>query len=137
MGGRGRILLVEDEMIVSMWAEDVLTDAGFEIVGPVGRLEAAIDAAAQADIDIALVALNLYGEPAVPVVDALRARRIPFALMTGYPQQGLTVDLRVDPILEKPVSIPDLLAVVAELMVKRARSSDQVDQAARGLQQSA
>jgi DNA-binding NarL/FixJ family response regulator len=121
MRGRGpaRILLIEDEMLVSMTLEDALLAAGHEVVGPVSRLDAAIDAAAEADIDIALVDLRLHEELSTPAVNALRARGIPFALVTGYDGGALPADLQGELVLGKPFDEAQILAAVSKLLLAR------------------
>src|SRR5262249_10195581 len=76
---KARVLVIEDETLVSIGVEDTLLAAGYEVVGPIGCLELAIDAAAEAQIDIALIDIDLHGMLSTPAIRALRARRIPFA----------------------------------------------------------
>lgn len=49
-----RILVVEDEMMISMLLEELLGEQGCEIVGPAARLAKAIDLASTQRIDAAL-----------------------------------------------------------------------------------
>jgi hypothetical protein len=50
-----------------------------------------------------LLDLNLQGEMAIPVADALIARGIPFVLTTGYDQAAIPPRLREAPRCDKPV----------------------------------
>jgi len=83
-GRRGRILIVEDEAMVAMLAEDLLIELGFEVLGPVGSLSAALDMVARTDPDAALLDVNLRGERVFPVAEALSARGVPFVFASGY-----------------------------------------------------
>lgn len=99
---RLRLLIVEDEMMVSMLLEDMLHDMGHEVVGPVTKLEAAVEKAAVADIDGAVLDLNLNGVNTYPVADVLQKRGIPFIFATGYGSSALVERYRGVPTLQKP-----------------------------------
>ncbi|WP_404382588.1 response regulator [Caenispirillum salinarum] len=79
-----RVLLVEDEALVAMYVEDLLEDAGCEIVGPAPRLDAALSAIATDPMDLAILDVNLKGEQVWPAADALKARGVPYVFLTGY-----------------------------------------------------
>lgn len=80
-----RILVVEDDFFV---AEDLLAclDAvGAKVVGPVASVREALDLIGQSEpLDGAVLDINLRGELAFAVADALLARSIPFVFATGY-----------------------------------------------------
>lgn len=99
-----RILIVEDEILVAMLIEDVLTDLGHEVVGPAMRLEAALAAAEGEDFDFAILDINLAGKQSFPVADRLTERGIPFMFASGYGAAGLIEPYRGAPILQKPIS---------------------------------
>lgn len=99
-----KVLVVEDEALVSMLLEDMLSDLGCEIVGPITRLPEALQLAqdrAQA-IDIAILDVNLGGERSFPVAEALEARGCLFVLSTGYDDAGIDERWRARPMLRKP-----------------------------------
>jgi CheY-like chemotaxis protein len=54
------------------------------------------------DLDGAVVDLNLQGEMAYPVADALRERQIPFVFSTGYDQSAIPPRYGDTPRCEKP-----------------------------------
>lgn len=80
-----RVLVVEDEFFL---AEDLargLEEKGAEVVGPSGDIDDALDLIEDAArLDGAVLDLNLRGEMAFPVADALMERGIPFVFTTGY-----------------------------------------------------
>ena len=89
-GLRGlRILVVEDEMMVSLLIEDILTDQGCVIVGPYHRVENALEAARAEILDAAVLDMNLAGVLVFPVAEALTARDIPFLFLSGYGPGGV------------------------------------------------
>ena len=110
-----RVLVVEDEMMVSMLIEDMLSDLGCTIVGPASRLEEAMALARENTIDCAVLDVNLGGQPIFPLADLLRERGRPFAFATGYGDAGLRDADRGTPVLQKPFREGDLARVLGEL----------------------
>lgn len=109
------VLLVEDESLVSMLAEDILREAGCEVLLAM-RLDEALRIAMEAELDVAILDVNLgQGQTSYAVADVLSERDIPFLFATGYDRSGL--DDRFDgcPWLQKPYSPPRLLAQLASL----------------------
>jgi CheY-like chemotaxis protein len=78
-----RVLVAEDEALVSMMLEEMLEDLGCETVGTHATLGAALAASRANDFDVALIDMNLCGESADPIVAELEARSIPFAIASG------------------------------------------------------
>ena len=79
-----RVLLVEDEALIALDMHDVLTSAGFDVVGPAGDVATASDLADRESLDCALLDVNLGGSLVWPVAQRLRDRGVPFVLLTGY-----------------------------------------------------
>lgn len=103
-GRKSRILIVEDEAMISMLIEDMVLDFGSEIVGPAARLDHALTLALQAEIDVGLLDINVDGSVVYPVADVLRFRSIPFIFVTGYDFKALPERFRGSPMLSKPFS---------------------------------
>lgn len=113
-----RVLVVEDEMMVSMLIEDMLSDLGCVVIGPAARLDEALDLAQTSEIDCAVLDVNLGGQPIFPVADLLRERGRPFAFATGYGDAGLRDADKGTPVLQKPFREGDLARVLNELRAK-------------------
>jgi len=114
---RRRVLVVEDEIMIRMLLEDMLEDLGYEVVAAAGTLDEALGLARQADVDLAILDVNLNGSPVYPVADALTARKVPFMFSTGYGEQGLPEGYRDCQLLQKPFQLENLegaLAMVAQ-----------------------
>lgn len=76
--------MVEDEFLVALDVCDLLEQAGYEIIGPVPTIEAAL-ASLSAQLPAACVLdVNLRGEHSVPVALRLRAEGVPFVLSSAY-----------------------------------------------------
>jgi CheY-like chemotaxis protein len=103
-----RILVVEDELMIRMLLEDMLAELGYTIAVAAARLDEALEAAQNADFDIAILDVNLNGQPISPVADALAARGRPFVFATGYGERGLPDIHRDRPTLRKPFQLDSL-----------------------------
>jgi len=78
------ILVVEDEAMLAFALEESLIDAGFEIAGVAGRLETALAMIEGSVFDAAVLDANLAGVSAGPAATALKARGLPFIIVSGY-----------------------------------------------------
>jgi DNA-binding response OmpR family regulator len=116
-----RILLVDDEALVALHAEDVLGDAGYEVVGPAHRLGDALSLLDKEPFDAAVLDVNLAGEYVWPVAEQLFARKIPFVLLTGF-GKGLKLPrcCARAPRLSKPLRADELIDALKGVL--RARS---------------
>jgi CheY-like chemotaxis protein len=103
-----RILVVEDELMIRMLLEDMLGELGYTVAAEAGRLDEALAAAKSAEIDVAILDVNLNGQPILPVADALAARGTPFVFATGYGERGLPEPYRDRPTLKKPFQLEGL-----------------------------
>ncbi|KZY56078.1 hypothetical protein A3736_09275 [Erythrobacter sp. HI0063] len=81
------VLVVEDEPIVAMHTEDLLTDLGFKTVVVAGGVDRAFDALSATSVGVAVLDINLNGEKSFPIAEHLVQRSIPFLFATGYSDQ--------------------------------------------------
>jgi hypothetical protein len=72
--------------------------------------------ARSAEIDAALLDVNVAGRAIFPVADALKARGVPFAFASGYGAAGVEGDHRGAPVLQKPFRQIDLERALTGLM---------------------
>jgi CheY-like chemotaxis protein len=111
-GAKRRVLVVEDEILISMLLEDMLADLGHEVAGVVPRLGDALSAVQGGAFDVVILDVHLHGQTAYPVADALIERGRPFVFATGYGEGGLPEKYRNHPILTKPFAKDDLERVL-------------------------
>jgi CheY-like chemotaxis protein len=97
-----RVLVVEDELMIRMLLQDMLADLGHTLAGEAGRIEDAVALARQGEFDVAILDVNLNGQPISPVVEVLLERGVPFVFATGYGQRGVPEPYRGSPTLQKP-----------------------------------
>ena len=69
-----RILIVEDEPVLSLDLQDILADLGHRVVGTAPRLEPAIDLARNADFDVAVLDVNLGGAVSLSYLSRVMGR---------------------------------------------------------------
>jgi DNA-binding response OmpR family regulator len=98
-----RILVVEDEIVVAMMVEDMLMEMSAEVVGMAATISSALALAGSAQIDAAVLDVNVRGERIDPVAHLLRSRNIPVVFATGY-GHGIAALAQGAPIVEKPYS---------------------------------
>jgi CheY-like chemotaxis protein len=117
-----RILVAEDESLIALDVESMLSAIGCEVVGPVGSIEdivrvaerLAIDGA----IDGALLDVNLRGRQVFEVVSELTGRGIPVVLTSGYDDASLfPTAFRHLPRISKPFNEAALRRVCATVFL--------------------
>lgn len=111
-----RVLLVEDEMLVAMLVEDTLAEHECVVVGPAATVTEALRLAQTAEIDAAIMDVNVGGEKAYPVADALDARGIPFLLVSGYGQSAVPHDRPGWRVCPKPFRGDDMMRMLGMQM---------------------
>ena len=116
-----RILVVEDELMIRLLLQDMLEDLGHTLAGEAGDIEEALTLAKQGEFDVAILDVNLDGQPISPVVDILIERGLPFVFATGYGQRGVPEAYRATPTLQKPFQA-DALAQAIEAAASTARN---------------
>jgi len=109
-----RVLVVEDEMLVSLLIEDVLTDQKCTVVGPFERVPGALAAAQTEQLDLAVLDVNIAGVKVYPVAEALAARRIPFVFVSGYGQNAVPADRPNWRVCSKPFRPTDLVSMLKD-----------------------
>jgi CheY-like chemotaxis protein len=114
-----QVLVVEDEMMVAMLLEDMLSDIGCTPVGPARTVKSALKLIEQAVFDIVILDVNLNGDETYPIADALATRAIPFAFASGYATSGLRKEYRSIPFLQKPFQQRELEQVLAAVLSGR------------------
>lgn len=75
-------------------------------------------------IDVAVLDVNLGGEPSFPVADALRTRGIAFTFASGYGVDGLPPEYRAEAVLQKPYGTKALLRLLTSLQADRPSRCD-------------
>jgi len=109
-----RVLVVEDEAMIAMLAEDMLEMAGCELAGVASTLAEGLAAAERDDFDVAMLDMNLDGDHSTPIADRLQARGKAFIFTTGYGSGGVPDHHSDRPVCAKPYVLGDLQATLAQ-----------------------
>ena len=107
-----RVLIIEDEPIVAMLAEDMLDSIGCIVAGVAATAAQARVAIETVGFDVAMLDINLDGEDGLAIAAILQARGIPFVIASGYAAQGLALGHADAPVLAKPYAIAALEAAI-------------------------
>ncbi|MGK9233323.1 response regulator [Inquilinus limosus] len=111
------VLVVEDEFLIALLVKEALTEAGFRILGPVARLDEAVELAGNDRLDAALLDIELSGGKEVyPAAEILAEHNVPFAFISSQPPE-LVEDRFVErPMLQKPFRDSEVQALAARLI---------------------
>ena len=111
-----RILVIEDEALISVMLQETLVALGLVIGGvALSTAEALALIEGPQRFDAATLDINLQGEIGEAVAYALDARAIPFMVITGYEERDLLPAFQERPFLPKPFLSDDLFAVLTRL----------------------
>ena len=115
-----RAFVVEDEALVLLTLEDMLTDLGCQVVVSTQHVEQALRLAPGAAVDIALLDVNVGGVRIDPVAQVLAARGIPIVFVTGY--EALTLPAGVERAIQvaKPFQEAELAEGLRRALAQQA-----------------
>ena len=112
MSDKLRLLIVEDEALILMMAEDMIDACGHAVTATASTLAAALAAVEEGQFDAALLDVNLNGDSSMPVATRLKALGVTFAFTTGYGAAGIADEHSDCPVLTKPYAFADLEALL-------------------------
>ena len=107
-----KVLVVEDEAIISFLIEDMLLSLGCTSIAHAGTVKQAMSALSEQMPDAAILDVNLAGEPGYAIAEKLEAGGVPFVFATGYGETGLPPRWRERPVLQKPFTVESLESVL-------------------------
>lgn len=103
-----KVLLVEDEFVISMLTEDMLSELGHEVQFAAATLDQGMEHAINSFFDFAVLDINLHGLTSYPIADILTSRSIPFIFASGYANFGIDAKYSFVTKLQKPYTISRL-----------------------------
>jgi CheY-like chemotaxis protein len=107
-----QVLVVEDESMVAMLIEDMLTDLGHHVVATSGSMSNARNLVSDKNADLAILDVYLNGEETYPFAASLTSRKIPFIFATGYGSFGIKAEWSGVPVLQKPFQASELAEAI-------------------------
>jgi CheY-like chemotaxis protein len=116
-----RILVVEDEILIALTAQDMLTDVGANVVIATRASEAADHLSSPHQLDAAIIDLNLGHGYDSSIAAIAVGRGIPVVFATGYSRiTDLPPAFTSIPILSKPYTGDMLVSALRAAMGPRA-----------------
>ena len=103
-----RVLIIEDDVRISMLMQESLMEMGCEVVGNAMLFDDAMDMAVSRTFDVALLDISLNGELSYPVAEAMLERSQKFVFVTGHVMETLPAPFQGTPVLHKPFGLRDL-----------------------------
>ena len=113
MAKRGRILLVEDDVLIGMMLVDMLDALGWPEPAQATTNQEALALIDGEPLAGALIDINLGDEKGWPIADALAARDIPFAFTSGG-GDVIPAEHAARRLVSKPFRISDIEAALDE-----------------------
>src|SRR5262245_44219860 len=101
------VMLLEDEFLIALDAESMLTSFGVKHVYIVSTLAAAAELAEKGDVDVAILDVNIKGEMSWRIAEKLHQRGIPIVFASGYELRG-GIDSGIGVLLKKPYTSESL-----------------------------
>lgn len=108
-----RILILDDEPLISAMVADWLAEMRCEPLGPAATVEEAMRLLEADTPDGAILDVTLRGGDSTGCAEALRGRGIPFAFATGHGRGGLPKGFEDALLLAKPFDFEDVRRVIA------------------------
>lgn len=114
-----KVLVIEDEAITALMIETALLDEGADVIGPAFSVQHALALLQQHTPDVATLDLNLGGELATKVANALDALHVPFLIASAYSNRTYMQLPAAAGVVEKPYSPESIVAAVVAVLAKR------------------
>jgi len=112
-----RLLVVEDDFIISLELQSILGAAGAEVVTTCHNVSDALRAITAKKLDAALLDVKLGRETAAPVARQLTRLGIPFLFYTGQTESDPTrAEWPGAPIIAKPSPSRQIVNALAQLL---------------------
>lgn len=121
-GTRHRVVVAEDEALIRLDLVEMLTEAGYEVVGQAADGEAALALAFELRPDLVILDVKMPIMDGITAAEQIVAARIaPVLMLTAFSQRELVErarDAGAMAYLVKPFSLPDLVPAI-EIAVSR------------------
>jgi two-component system, response regulator PdtaR len=119
-----RVVIAEDEAIIRLDLKEILSSAGYDVVGESGRGDEAVQLVAEHQPDLVILDIKMPGLDGIQAAREITARhRVAVVLLTAFSQRDLIEEARdagVAAYLVKPFQAKELLPAVADVL-SRAR----------------
>lgn len=111
-----RVLVVEDDALFAEMVAEMLSEAGYDVVGPFPDLAQSCEALREEeDVSAAVLDISLREGTSFPLADRLTAEGIPLVFYTSRSAGELPRPYRAYPIVSKTAPAETLLGVLETL----------------------
>jgi CheY-like chemotaxis protein len=117
------VLVVEDEPLIAMQIAQLLAEDGCRVIGPAATVGEALELIGGADLDAALLDVDLNGARSFPIADLLYEQGRPFGFLSGFGVSELPARFREAHLLSKPLCAKELRLFVARAVNGEAELS--------------
>jgi len=132
-----RVVVAEDEALIRLDLVEMLTEAGYEVVGQAGDGEAEISITEKEKPDLVVMDVKMPKLDGISAAERIANQRIaPVVILTAFSQRDLVErarDAGAMAYLTKPFTIDDLMPAI-ELAVSRFQEIKQLDAEVADLQ---
>jgi CheY-like chemotaxis protein len=111
-----RILIVDDDSVTSLLLSDLLVELGYEVLGPLQSVSAALALLDNCQPDAAIIDVSLGDEDSYPVADRLVRENVPFIFATGFGGEAIPERFEDACVLAKPFGFEAVKTAVAGLL---------------------
>lgn len=118
-----RVLVLEDNALVAMHIEEMLGEAGCQVVATIDTVGGALEFIRSHALDAAVLDVNLRGDKAFGVAEELMARNVPFVFSSGYGERFLPPKFDAAPHLSKPFEPETLWQTLAGACAAKSSTS--------------
>lgn len=109
-----RVLLVEDDFLILMDLEDMLEEAGAQVVAQCRTVGDALEKVDDDEFEVAVLDLHLGNETVAPVARRLAERGVPFLFYTGQlAHDPILVEWSDHRLIHKPARSQTIIDAVA------------------------
>ncbi|MBA4096584.1 MAG: hypothetical protein C0484_07435 [Rhodospirillum sp.] len=111
-----RILVLDDNLLISALLEEWLLELGCEVAGPVPLVKEALRLIEKTSIDAAFLDLSVGDGDCTPVAVALEKQRVPFTFATGGGMDGIESRFPTAAVMNKPYDFQDVKSAVDRML---------------------
>lgn len=118
-----RVLVIEDDYFIGMDLDQILTEAGAEVIGPIGDVQHAMQEVEKDGFGLALLDVKIRGGLVFEIADELRCHNVPFFFATGYDQAVIPDRFSDVRCWQKPITNDNALVAALAGLCRSLRAS--------------
>lgn len=117
-----KVLVVEDDCLIAAAMCAALEGLGAEVIGPASTVEEGLSRLDSAEVEGAILDVNLGADLVYPIADRLIAQKVPIVFSTGFPVFEMPIQYWHLPRQDKPYCGTELAKRLAAMCEMAARA---------------